>query len=159
MTTLNKRPSKHEETVYLTSNDEENEFNLACAIQRMSSWIHKWTLRGGGQFIIVEGKLAADLVKKIKGYADRTLNNRYQVVFIDNGVYKNCVTVVRRGEYARFVLKKAKKIDTGDFPDVSIPEIVIAPVNTRRADMVGIIHLERNADEQHVQDNSVKSVA
>ncbi len=147
--TLNTHPTTREETVILSGIQEKDDLNISCAIQRSSTWIHKWCMRGGGQFLVVEGKKAAELVKRQDGFCGQILSNRYQVVFIDGGIYKNCITVVRRGEYMKFTLKKARKIDNGDFPDVSIPEIVCTPTKTRRKDFVCTIHIEEPKDETH----------
>jgi hypothetical protein len=49
-TSFNLKPLK----VILTSDPEKNVFEVGRAIQIASSYIHKTTLRGGGQFIIVE---------------------------------------------------------------------------------------------------------
>jgi len=137
------------EKITLCSNAEKNEQEVTYAIMRASNYIHKTTMRGGGQFIIVEGKLATDAVKGLPRFVEPyTLNNRYQVVFPGIGLYKNCITVVRRGEYMKFWLKGKMKEKDGTV--LSIPELKMRPTKTRRQDDVCVIYLELDVNATDV---------
>jgi hypothetical protein len=134
--------TKIEKTIILTDNAKDNADAVSRAIMCSNSEIYKRTMRSGGQYLIVEGKTAIEIVKNLPGYGEHVLCNRWQVVFIEHGCYKNCITVVYCGEYMKWILKRPKKKTKLNENEVEIPELVGTPTKTKQKDMQYIIHLE-----------------